>query len=262
MTPDLDIRAYNRRAWDKRVALGDRWSQPVTSEQIAAARRGEWQIVLTENLPIPREWLGEVAGRDVLCLASGGGQQGPILAAAGARVTVYDNSPRQLAQDRLVAERDGLALATVEGDMRRLEALSDASFDLIVHPVSNLFVPEVRPVWAEAFRVLRPGGALLAGFNNPVFYIFDNDAAERGELLVRHRLPYADIDHLDGLTDARRQVMDENGWPLEWSHTLTDQIGGQLAAGFAITGLYEDRHTSHPLAEYTGTYLATRAVKP
>ena len=267
MTPDLDIRAYNRRAWDKRVELGDRWSQPVTPEQIAAARRGEWQIVLTENLPIPREWMSGadgrgVAGRDVLCLASGGGQQAPIRAAAGARVTVYDNSPRQLAQDRLVAERDGLALATMEGDMRRLDALADASFDLIVHPVSNLFVPEVRPVWAEAFRVLRPGGALLAGFNNPVFYIFDNDAAERGELLVRHRLPYADVDHLDSLTDDRRQVMEDNGWPLEWSHTLTDQIGGQLAAGFVLTDLYEDRHTGHPLAEYTGTYLATRAVKP
>src|SRR5579859_1363775 len=185
MKPDLDIRDYNRRAWDRRVELNDRWTQPVTPEQIAAARRGEWQIVLTENLPIPRGWLSELAGRAVLCLASGGGQQGPILAAAGARVTVYDNSPRQLAQDRLVAEREGLAITTIEGDMRRLEAFAAESFDLIVHPVSNLFVPQVRPVWAEAHRVLRHGGELLAGFNHPAFYIFDNDAAERGELVVR-----------------------------------------------------------------------------
>jgi SAM-dependent methyltransferase len=258
MNPDLDIRDYNRRAWDKRVELNDRWTQPVTPEQIAAARHGEWQVVLTENLPIPRDWLGELAGRDVLCLASGGGQQAPILAAAGARVTVFDNSPRQLAQDRLVAERDGLVITAVEGDMRRLEALADESFDLIVHPVSNLFVPAVRPVWAEAFRVLRHGGTLLAGFNNPMLYIFDNEAAECGELIVRHRLPYSD---LEGLTEARRQVMEEQGWPLEWSHTLTDQIGGQLDAGFMLTALYEDRHTDHPLAAYMGTYLATRAIK-
>jgi SAM-dependent methyltransferase len=258
MPADIDIRAFNRRAWDKLVAANDRWTQPVTPEQIAAARRGEWQVVLTENLPIPRDWLGDVSGRDVLCLASGGGQQAPLLAAAGARVTVYDNSPRQLAQDRLVAEREGLTIITVEGDMRRLEALADESFDLIVHPVSNLFVPEVRPVWAEAYRVLRHGGVLLAGFNNPVFYIFDPQAAERGELSVRHALPYADLDQL---TDERRQTMEANGWPLEWSHTLTDQIGGQLDAGFVLTGLYEDRHTGHPLANYTGTYLATRAVK-
>jgi SAM-dependent methyltransferase len=245
----MDIRDFNSKAWDKRVALGDRWSTPVTTEQIAAARRGEWHIVLTENLPIPRAWLGDEARHSTSRPATSPNQ---------ARVTVYDNSPAQLAQDRLVAERDGLALATVEGDMRRLEALPDASFDLIVHPVSNLFVPEVRPVWAEAFRVLRPGGALLAGCNNPVFYIFDNDTAERGELLVSHRLPYAD---LDGLTPARQQEMEEKGWPLEWSHTLTDQIGGQLDAGFRLAGLYEDHHTWHPLARFTGTYLATRALK-
>jgi SAM-dependent methyltransferase len=254
----VDIRAHNRRAWDRLVERNDRWTQPVTPAQIDAARRGEWQIVLTENLPIPREWLGEVAGRDVLCLASGGGQQGPILAAAGARVTVYDNSPRQLAQDRRVAEREGLSITTVEGDMRRLDALADERFDLIVHPVSNLFVPEVRPVWAEAYRVARRGGALLAGFNNPAFYIFDNDAAERGELVIRYPLPYSD---LESLTDAEREHRIQDGWPLEWSHTLVDQIGGQLDAGFVLTGLYEDRHTGHPLAGYMGTYIATRAVK-
>ncbi len=255
----MDIRDFNRRAWDKRVELNDRWTQPVTSEQIAAARRGEWQIVLTENLPVPREWLGEVAGRDVLCLASGGGQQGPILAAAGARVTVYDNSPRQLGQDRLVAERDGLAITTVEGDMRLLEALADDSFDLIVHPVSNLFVPEVRPVWAEAFRVLRRGGVLLAGFDNPAFHIFDTAAAERGELIVKFPLPYSD---LESLSEAERAQRLAEGWPLEWSHSLPDLIGGQLEAGFVLTGFYEDRHTGHPLAAYMGTYMATRAVKP
>jgi SAM-dependent methyltransferase len=267
MTDPLDVRAYNRRAWDLQVQQNNRWTQPVTPEQIAAARRGDWQtpalasgasVVLTENLPIPRDWLGEVAGRDVLCLASGGGQQGPILAAAGARVTVYDNSPRQLDQDRRVAEREGLALATLEGDMRRLDALADASFDLIVHPVSNLFVPEVRPVWAEAYRVLRHGGALLAGFNHPAFYIFDAAAAERGELVVRFPLPYSD---LESLPEAERQTRLDAGWPLEWSHTLADLIGGQLDAGFVLTGFYEDRHSDHPLSRFMGTYMATRALK-
>src|SRR5205085_1973198 len=101
------------------------------------------------------DWFPPVAGLEVLCLASGGGQQGPILAAAGARVTVFDNSPNQLAQDRLVADREGLALETVRGDMADLAAFPDARFDLIVHPCSNMFVPDVRPVWREAFRVLR-----------------------------------------------------------------------------------------------------------
>lgn len=95
----MNIREYNRDAWDREVGHGNRWTVPVSSEVIDAARRGEWGIVLTNGKPAPRDWFPELAGLDVLCLASGGGQQGPILAAAGAHVTVFDNSPQQLAQD-------------------------------------------------------------------------------------------------------------------------------------------------------------------
>ncbi len=255
----MDIRDFNRRAWDYQAETGNTWTLPVTPEIIAAARRGEWSIVLTEQKPVPRTWFpANLRGADVLCLASGGGQQGPVLAAAGANVTVYDNSPKQLAGDRAVAEREGLALTTIEGDMRALTALADASFDLIVHPVSNLFVPEVRPVWAEAARVLRRGGHLLAGFMNPAMYIFDFAAVERGELLVRHPLPYSDLEHMP--KDLLAQQM-ERRVPLEWSHSLTDQIGGQLAAGLQLVDLYEDTMRDHPLARYLPLYLATRAVK-
>src|SRR5690348_12334798 len=157
----MDIRAYNRMAWDRHVEQGNPWTRPVSPEAIAAARQGQWDIILTPTKPIPKDWFPDLRGADVLCLAGGGGQQGPILAAAGATVTVFDNSPKQLAQDRMVADRDGLALRTVEGDMRDLAQFADASFDLIVHPCSNMYVPEVQPVWAEAFRVLRSGRALL-----------------------------------------------------------------------------------------------------
>jgi SAM-dependent methyltransferase len=257
----MDVRDFNRRAWDEQVGRGNVWTRPVTREQVEAARRGVWSVLLTETRPAPREWFPEdLKGVDVLCLASGGGQQGPILAAAGARVTVYDNSPRQLAQDRHVAERDRLDIRTVEGDMRDLSAFADESFDLVFHPVSNLFVPEVRPVWREAFRVLRPGGALLAGFMNPAFYVFDLDLAEReGRLEVRHTLPYSDAVSLSGKALERRR---EAGEPLEFSHTLADQIGGQLDAGFHLTGLYEDSHQDFPLSRHMPTYIATRAVKP
>ena len=255
----MDVRAFNRQAWDNEVAQGNPWTVPVTAEQIAAARQGHWQVVLTETKPVPRGWFPPLNGAEVLCLASGGGQQGPILAAAGARVTVYDNSPRQLAQDRMVAERDGLSITTLEGDMRDLSVFADQQFDLVFHPVSNLFVPEVRPVWAEAFRVLRPGGVLLAGFLNPVVYIFDRAQADQGVLEVRHALPYSD---LHSITEAERQQSFGANAPLEWSHTLEDQIGGQLEAGFVLTALYEDRHRDDVVAKYTPTYIATRAVRP
>ena len=246
-----DVRSFNREAWNRQVEGGNPWTRPVGPEVIAAARRGEWSVVLTETKAVPREWFGDVEGRDVLCLASGGGQQGPVLAAAGARVTVYDNSPRQLDRDREVAAREGLEIRTVEGDMRDLGAFEDASFDLVFHPVSNCFVPEVRPVWREAYRVLRSGGVLLAGFLNPVLYVFDMQAGDAGEMRVAHRLPYA-----DALGDEARED------PLEFSHSLSDQIGGQLEAGFLLAALYEDTHVEYVVGRYFPTYIATRAVKP
>lgn len=255
----MDIREYNRQAWDRAVTKGNRWTVPVTSSAVAAALRGEWELVLTPTKPVPRAWFGEVAGREVLCLASGGGQQGPILAAAGARVTVLDNSPAQLARDREVAIREGLAVETVEGDMRDLSMFAAGRFDLIVHPVSNCFVPDVRSVWREAFRVLRPGGGLLAGFCNPVLYLFDDARAEKGELDVRHTVPYSD---LTSLTDEERRRYTDAGEPLVFGHTLEDQIGGQVEAGFVLAGFYEDRDPSHPLGRYIAAFIATRAVKP
>jgi SAM-dependent methyltransferase len=256
----MDIREFNRQAWDRQVEEGNPWTIPASPQEIEAARRGTWAILLTPTIPVPRAWFPpNLTGADVLCLASGGGQQGPILAALGARVTVLDNSPRQLQQDQRVAEREGLSLTLIEGDMRDLSMLAVSSYDLIVHPVSNPFIPDILPVWNEAFRVLRKGGTLLAGFNNPLLYIFDLDDLERGVFTVRHKLPYSD---LESITQEERQRNLERGYPLEFSHSLDEQIGGQLAAGFLLTGFFEDRDPTNPLNTYIPGYIATRAVKP
>lgn len=259
MSRSQEILAYNRRAWDRQAERGNRWTVPVGPEEIARARRGDWSITLTPTRPVPADWFPPLTGLDVLCLAGGGGQQGPILAAAGATVTVLDNSPNQLARDRLVADREGLSLETVRGDMADLAVFPDARFDLIVHPVSNLFVPDVRPVWREAFRVLRPGSSLLSGMMNPVHYLFDYFALERGEFRVAHRIPYSDLADLTAEERARLAERDE---PLEFGHTLDDLLGGQIAAGFALTGFYEDGAPDSVVAEYIQTFLATRARKP
>ncbi len=113
----IDTRSYNREAWDRQVAEGNMWTRPVTAEQIEAARRGEWSVVLIGLTPTPREWFPPtLSGVELLCLASGGGQQGPILAAAGASVTVFDNSPAQLARDREVSEATALLLHRHDAD--------------------------------------------------------------------------------------------------------------------------------------------------
>ena len=102
------------------MAKGNRWTLPVDAACIAAARAGTWEVVLTPTKPVPSVWFPPLVGQPVLLLAGAGGQQAPVLAAAGAHVTVLDNSPAQLAQDRAVATREGLAIETVLGDMRDL----------------------------------------------------------------------------------------------------------------------------------------------
>ena len=257
----MNIEDYNREAWDAEVSRGNIWTKPVDSRTVEDARRGEWSILLTPVKRAPTEWFPEpMYGVRVLCLASGGGQQGPIFAAAGGVVTVFDNSEKQLESDRMVARRENLDIESVQGDMRDLSVFADESFDLIVHPVSNCFVPDILPVWKEAYRVLTPGGSLLSGFIKPFIYMFDQEAYDNGVLAVRHPIPYSAPDHLP--RRLLEQYLAEKE-PLEFSHTLEEQIQGQIDAGFVITGMYEDTAGGEELMDkYMPIFIATRALKP
>jgi len=217
---------------------------------------------MTPLKPVPRNWFpASIQGLEILCLASGGGQQGPVLSAAGARVTVLDNSPVQLARDRMVAEREGLDIRLVDGDMRDLSLFEDETFDLVVHPTSNLFVPDVKPVWREAYRVLKKGGTLIAGFCNPIMYMFDLKLEQQGILQVKYAVPYSDLEHMH---DADRLELIGPDEPMEFGHSLEDQVGGQIEAGFVLTGFFEDNFTPDEgeiLPNYTSTLITTRALK-
>lgn len=256
----MDIVQYNRTAWTNEVEKQNMWTIPVTPEQVARAKAGDYEMVLTPTKPVPKNWIGDVRDKRVLCLASGGGQQGPIFAALGAEVTVFDNCPAQLEKDAFVARRDGLSIQLVQGDMRDLSAFADDSFDLIFHPVSNCFAPDILPVWRECFRVLCVGGSLLAGFQNPVVYLFDMDEWDNGNLVIRYTLPYSDVEQLP---KERLQKYIDDGEPLVFGHTLTEQMGGQIAAGLKIVGFYEDRQgrSDGLLDPYMDSFIATRAVK-
>jgi SAM-dependent methyltransferase len=118
----------------------------------------------------------------------------------------------------------------------------------------------VRPVWREAFRVLRPGGALLSGLSNPVIFLFDPELEQQGVMQLKYKMPYSDF---TSLTDAERRRYTDKGEPLCVAHSLEEQLGGQLDAGFLLAGFYEDKHVEGDrLSEYLSGFIATRAVKP
>jgi ubiquinone/menaquinone biosynthesis C-methylase UbiE len=257
---EMNVTLHNSKAWDKKVENNVTYTQPVQPEVINKAKRGDWEIGLTTYKAVPRDWFpASLTGLKVLCLASGGGQQGPILAAAGADVTVVDISEKQLARDREVAEREGLSITTIKGDMTNLHFLADETFDLIVHPVSNVFVEDVNPVWKEAARVLKDKGTLLAGFANPVLYLLNHDKEEDGILEVANAIPYSSY---SSLSAEQLKRFEENNIALEFGHSLEDLIQGQLNAGFVVSGFYEDNFAGKRLVDnYINTFIATKAIK-
>lgn len=256
----MDTTQQNSNAWDKKVEEGSRYTQPVSSKVIERSKSGEWEITVTKEKSVPRDWFPKsLDGLKILCLASGGGQQAPVLAAAGADVTVTDISRKQLEQDKKVAERDGLTLKTVQGDMSDLSDFEDEYFDIVVNPVSNLFVKDVHLVWNEVSRVLKNRGILISGFTNPLLWIFDDNQEQKGILDVKYSIPSSTLDYLP--ENAVQDYVNSNQ-TIEYAHTLEDQIQGQVEAGLVITGFFEDDFGgTRILDKYIKTFIATRAVK-
>lgn len=256
----IDPKKHNERAWDINVDQKNRWTIPASKNQIDQARKGHIEIFLTPSKPVPFSWLGNLSHRSVLGLASGGGQQGPILAAAGANTTIIDLSSKQLEQDKICAREHGLHLRTIHTSADDLKDLQSNEFDLIINPVSNCFFENLDPVWKECQRVLKPGGEIIWGFNNPLVYLFDFEKRNQGELIAKYPQPFSD---LESLTDEERAKFIGNEIPLEYGHSLTDQIGGLLKYGFQLLDMYEDFWgiEEELLDRYFPQFIAARARK-
>lgn len=255
---DRDIIKQNERAWDEKVRNHSPWSIPVTKKEINEAKEDILNIKLTSNKCVPRNWFPkELENKRILCLGSGGGQQGPILAAAGARVTVFDISINQLQQDAKVAKENDIIISTVQGDMRQLNFFKNNYFDLVFCPVSVTYIPDVLPVFSECYRVLKPGGNFLFGSVNPLIYLFDDEKCDEGIFEVTNKLPF---NSLDSLNMEEKVSFLNTTEAIEYSHTLEDLIGGQTSVGFVINDFYEDVD-SDKICNYSAKYFATKATK-
>ena len=245
-----DVNAETISRW---IADGWTWGTPIDHATYLKALAEEWDVVLTPTKPVPRAWFGDLKDRFVLGLASGGGQQMPIFAAAGANCTVFDYTAAQLESEQLVAEREGYDITLIRGDMTERLPFPDDHFDIIFHPVSNVYIEFVEPVFQECYRILKPGGILLCGLCNGFNFVVDISERE-----IVNRLPFNPLRNPD-----HREIARQNDDGYQFSHTVSEQIGGQLKAGFILTHLEEDTNGYGRLHDMNiPTFMLTRAVKP
>lgn len=218
------------RNMDSLVEKGVWWSSCASESQMKNARQNNLALTLGTPIGVPSEWLGNLSGKQVLCLAGAGGMQAPLLAAAGARVTVLDLSTKMLEKDACMAEKYGLKIRLEHGNMVDLSRFEDDSFDLVINPASLFYVPDVHSVFKECYRILKRGGSLIVAAPNPIAYVCDYVEDDKGGFYKAvNRMPYRSTEHGE-----------QDGW-IEYGHTMGDYIGGQIQCGFVIKGYLEEQ---------------------
>lgn len=249
----MEYTDINSKTIDRWIEKGWEWGIPISHEQFTAAQGGEWHMLLTPVKPVPKGWYPALPGAKVLGLAAGGGQQMPIFAALGASCTVLDYSQRQIESERMVAEREGYEIQAIRADMTKPLPFEEESFDLIFHPVSNCYIEDVMHIWRECHRILKPGGLLMAGLDNGINFLFDENKEEE----IRFSLPFNPL-----RDQSLMEMLNTNDDGVQFSHTLEEQIRGQIKAGFQLLDLYEDTNGSGFLHEHgVPTFWATLARK-
>lgn len=180
--------------------------------------------------------LGSLAGRDVLEVGAGAAQGARYVAGLGARVVASDVSGGMLAAARRIdAGRDG-AVPLVQCDGCVLP-FADACVDVVFTAYGVLpFVADGGAFFAEAARVLRPGGRLVAAEPHPIRWCFPDVPGHEGLTAVTpywDRRAYTERDARGTLTYA------------ETHPTIETRVAQIVAAGLALEQLREPRWPSH-----------------
>ena len=248
----MNYQDINAKTIDRWIDEGWQWGKPISHETYLKALAGEWDVLLTPTKPVPHDWLGNLHDKKILGLACGGGQQMPIFAALGADCTVLDYSSRQIEMEHLVAQREQYTIRIIQADMTKSLPFDDSEFDIIFHPVSNCYVEDVRAIWKECYRILKRGGYLLSGVDHYINHIVDEN-----EKTIINSLPFNPLKNPEQM-----QQLQQSDSGVQFSHSLEEQIQGQLDAGFRLLNLYEDTNGEGRLHDlHIPTFLAMRSVK-
>ena len=262
-----DIARKNQALWDQRAAQRDRNSTPLLDldadayRDIATGRSDRWPCIEIEESP-EGILLKNATGQDVLCLASGGGRQSVELSLLGARVTVLDLCAGQLDADRQAASHYGYDVVTVQGDMRDLSAFADESFHHVLQGVSLTFVPDVREVYREVWRVLRPGGLYAVAHCNPATYPLCFDGPANGWDGAGYRISEPYCGGPLRIDEHGRENMSDGEPTGEHRHLYRDIFNGLIETGFTIMKVWDAQwHELSDALPQPGTWQHERAFE-
>lgn len=256
-----DVARHNQRMWDRLAHAGI----PYTRPQGTPPRDARGKRRFLDELTYGRIEGLALEGRRVLSLAGGGGWDAILFAELGAETTLFDLSPRQLRTVRTLAKERGTKLRVVQGDMRDLSAFDAASFDLVYHHHSLVFVPDPATVIREVARVLAPGASYVFSTMHPVTLRMYETWTGTGWTFKQRYFddrPVPVKDPTWAFDDVRVQAP-----TLEYGHRLSDLVNACVRAKLVVDGLWEwspgdaggAPGSDDDLESYIPAYIAIRA---
>ncbi|MBN2015462.1 class I SAM-dependent methyltransferase [Candidatus Dojkabacteria bacterium] len=228
-----EVYKYNLKRWESLAAANALFTKPVKD----LTKKQSREYIDPENI------LGKIEGKQVLCLAGGGGQQSIAFALLGADVTVFDISPAQLDKDLNTSRKYNVELSIQQGDMRDLSCFGKKKFDIIYQPFSLNFVPDCSLVFREVSRITKSRGIYTFMCSNPFFTgITEKNWNGKGIVLNSEykegeKVSYSDQDWV--FTKSTKSK-DKINPPVEYRQTLSK----------LINSLYENAFTLFHLTEY------------
>ncbi|MFK7923534.1 MAG: class I SAM-dependent methyltransferase [Bacteroidia bacterium] len=217
---------------------------------------------------------GDLAGKKVLCLACGGGQQSIAFALLGANVTVVDFSAEQLSKDQLVAEQFSINMRLVKTDMQELSMFQADEFDFVYQPYSLNYIPQVDKAFDEVARVLKAGGIYDLMIHNPFVHGTWKDGCwgsqwEQSELWegkgypiwqpYQDAYPIKTADPNWNFSNQHDEIV-KLASPQEYRHTLSTVLNGLIQRGLEIRSFKEE--TASGEGEVPGSWEHYKSCAP
>ena len=210
----------NRAYWN---ANAPRWKEDAVKMNWDQCHKDPTIRFASEEL----QAMGDMSGKTACVFASGDNRAVFSLVGMGATVTSVDISENQLQVAKERAEQIGLDVRFIRADVTSVRELNDGEFDLVfMGGGAIIWFEDLRAVYQEAARILKPGGKLAVRDRHP----FAN-------ILGDHTVPEIRYPYLEPgprITDTEYGVKE---YLFHW--TVSEQFRAMTEAGCEVIRIDE-----------------------